>query len=118
MCRSRVRQQGAFTGDAVVKHQVWHSGSRSGPKGGNHTEMFQRCGFLVSEGRVQSHHCTDGWRICSLTQWFGRTWSQVERDIKGQTCWRHRMIHTDGERVNAGHIQHLALPEDPRPASH
>ena len=28
------------------------------------------------------------------------------------------MIHTDGERANAGCIQHFALPEDPSPAGH
>ena len=27
VCRSNVCQQGASTGDAVTKHQVWHSGS-------------------------------------------------------------------------------------------
>ena len=28
------------------------------------------------------------------------------------------MIHTHGEGMNAGHLQHLALPEGPSPTGH
>ena len=28
------------------------------------------------------------------------------------------MIHTDSERTNAGHLQHIAFPEDPSLAGH